>query len=177
MPQLDKYIFFNQTLYLIIIFYILYIFVKLIIVPKLYFFYKIKSKKIKKFLKIFNFKNPWLNTISTILNKKKIYWFKKIQYINVINFQQYNNIKINNIFAFSNLFYFWQNFTIFKNKYQLFFNNINKLFFKNNNLKITFFSENIFNKTKNIYINLKYIINMLILNKFSYSFNKELNRF
>lgn len=79
MPQLDPYIFFHQIITLFFIFFLIYIYVRKNILPKLNSILKYRNKKINKLFK--HDKGNW-----RLFNESKLYFsFLGINYLSLIN--------------------------------------------------------------------------------------------
>lgn len=88
MPQLDKYIFFNQIIYLIVFFTLIYIFLRGTVIPKMSTILKYRSKK-------FNLLNNQLHGFNTLFNKLETVFIKIGKKYTTV-FLDFINDKLNN---------------------------------------------------------------------------------
>ena len=107
MPQLDKYIFFNQIIYLTFFFSLIYIYIRGVVVPKISILLKYRKKRTHLF-------TDQINGYTKILRFCKSYWEKEskifitylVEKINFVNtFYKNNNLtNLSNIFNSLNTF-------------------------------------------------------------------------
>lgn len=101
MPQLDKYIFFNQIVYLTFFFSLIYIYIRGTVVPKLSTLLKYRKKRVDLFSEQIEGYSKVLNFSKSIFEREgKIFVNYLLEKITLINnsYKKINNIKFLNIF-------------------------------------------------------------------------------
>ena len=86
MPQLDKYIFFNQIIYLTFFFFLIYVYIRGLVIPEISSILKYRKKKFDLFnSQINSYINNLLSTRNFLLSKTKIYISDIFELVNSIN--------------------------------------------------------------------------------------------
>jgi hypothetical protein len=130
MPQLDKFTYFNQIIYLTIFFSLIYIYIRGTVVPNFSTLLKFRKKKINSiFINIKNDTNhlELINGFFDTKGKNLLLFLNK--YLDKINYLYFNNIYIQFINLYSNFYNTILNNSIlffYKNRIEFFRLNITK---------------------------------------------------
>jgi hypothetical protein len=128
MPQLDKYIFFNQIVYLTIFFFLIYINIRGTVVPKISILLKYRKKKINLLNIQIERYNKILNFAKFIFDKNgKNYALFLVKRLNIIGFSYFNRVTFQFQFLYNTILHIFEEpkFFFFLSRTKLELNRLN----------------------------------------------------